>query len=77
MVLIAVLLWLVICDVVVFWLNSWLSVLLFLTAVVAYGYYYYVAIKDFGGTTGDIAGFFVQVCELMFVYALMLGGKWL
>ncbi|MDE7058663.1 MAG: adenosylcobinamide-GDP ribazoletransferase [Lachnospiraceae bacterium] len=76
-VLIALLLWLVLSAVVAFWLNTGLSVLLFLTAVVAYGYYYYVAIKEFGGTTGDIAGFFVQVCELMFVYALMLGGKWL
>ena len=31
--------------------------------------------KEFGGTTGDIAGFFVQVCELACACTVMLGGK--
>lgn len=38
-------------------------------------YYHHLACKEFGGTTGDIAGFFVQVCELACACTVILGGK--
>lgn len=34
-----------------------------------------MAMKKFGGITGDIQGFFLQVCELAMAYAVILGGK--
>lgn len=53
------------------------ALILLVTVSAAYGYYYHLAVKEFGGTTGDIAGFFVQVCELMMAGTVMLGGKFL
>ena len=41
----------------------WRSVYL-CAAVVVYGYYYRMSIKNFGGIIGDLAGYFLQVCEL-------------
>jgi len=32
------------------------------------------AMKQFGGVTGDTAGFFLQVCELVMLFGLWLGG---
>lgn len=58
-----------------FWYDWRYALILFGTAFAVYGYYYHMALKEFGGTTGDIAGFFVQVCELMTACTLMLGGK--
>ena len=34
------------------------------SALVAFAYYHYVAYKEFGGVTGDLAGWFLQICEL-------------
>lgn len=52
-----------------------LALCLFLGAAVSYLYYYYIAMKEFGGTTGDIAGFFVQLSELVMVFFVAIGGK--
>ena len=32
-------------------------------ALVVFGYYHHIAMKYFGGTTGDISGFFLCICE--------------
>lgn len=68
-------LWMLACLGAVLWQDYRYGLLLFGTAFAVYGYYYRLAVKEFGGTTGDIAGFFVQVCELMMAFVLMLGGK--
>ncbi len=36
-----------------------------LAAILAIWYYHRVALGEFGGTTGDLAGWFLQVCELL------------
>ena len=41
--------------------------LLFLTALFIFWYYRRVSYRQFGGITGDLAGFFLQVCELAMV----------
>lgn len=44
---------------------------------ISYAYYYYVAKKHFGGITKDLAGFFVQVCEIVVpIAALFAYKKW-
>lgn len=68
-------LWLSGCLCLSFWFDWRLSLILWGTAAAVYGYYYHVAVTQFGGTTGDIAGFFVQVCELAMACTVMLGGK--
>ena len=70
-------LWILGCAGTAFRLDWRYALILFGTAFAVYGYYYYLAMKEFGGTTGDIAGFFVQVCELMTACTVMLGGKFL
>lgn len=34
-----------------------------------------LAYRSFGGTTGDLAGYFLQVCELLMLMGIVLGGK--
>lgn len=36
--------------------------------IAAYLYYWRMAYKNFGGITGDLAGFFLQLCELMILF---------
>lgn len=39
-------------------------------------WYYRLAMKQFGGITGDIAGFFLQCCELVMALAVWLVSRW-
>ena len=34
-------------------------------ALLVFFYYYKMSFKQFGGTTGDLAGYFLQICELV------------
>jgi len=45
-----------------------------LAAVVTYLYYYHMAMKYFGGTTGDLAGWFLSLCELVMPLSVVLTG---
>ena len=45
-------------------------VVLLIIAGAVFGYYYRMSRKQFGGVTGDLAGYFLQICEL----ALLVGG---
>ena len=44
-------------------------------AALVFAYYHHLAMKYFGGTTGDIAGWFLSVCELMM--ALVVAAVWI
>ena len=46
-------------------LNPILGALILLAAAVSYGYYWYMSKKEFGGITGDLAGYFVCLSELL------------
>lgn len=46
------------------------AVLTTLAAGLTYGYYYWMAKKEFGGITGDLAGYFLQICELVLAAVL-------
>ena len=70
-------LWILVCAGGAFWWDWRYGLLLSGTAAAVYGDYYHMAMKAFGGTTGHIAGFFVQVCELAMGCTLMLGGRFL
>ena len=51
--------------------------LLVLAALAALWRYRAVAVKQFGGITGDLAGWFLQRAELWMLAALLLSGRWL
>ena len=46
-----------------------------LAAVLVFIYYRILAFRQFGGITGDTAGFFLQLCECAMVVALVLGQR--
>lgn len=48
-----------------------------LGAAISFAYYYYTSKKHFGGTTGDVAGYFVQVCELIVPCVVLVAWKFL
>lgn len=53
----------------------WLGLLLLAAAAVCFGLYYRMQKKQFGGITGDLAGFFLVLCEAVWMLgAAMLGG---
>lgn len=41
-----------------------------LTAAAVFWWYYHMAMKEFGGITGDLAGYFLQLCELAMIGVL-------
>ena len=47
----------------------------FAAAAAAFGYYRWMSYSKFGGTTGDLAGFFVQTCELAMAAAVVIAGR--
>ena len=44
-----------------------------LGALLTFLYYYKMAMKEFGGTTGDLAGWFLQSCELVMLILAVVG----
>ena len=48
-----------------------------LGAIISYVYYYYVAKKHFGGITGAVASFFIQVCELIIPCVVLIAWKFI
>ena len=55
--------------------NLWLALACLLAAVLCVWYYRRMAYKQFGGMTGDLAGWFLQVTELALTTVIVLGGK--
>lgn len=43
-------------------------------ALLCFLYYKYIAYQDFGGTTGDLCGWFLQLCEITVLAAAVLAG---
>lgn len=43
-------------------------------ALLVFGGYYRMSMKQFGGITGDLAGFFLQICELVMAVLVWLAG---
>ncbi len=46
-----------------------------LMAALIFGYYRYFSWKEFGGITGDLAGYFLQICELIVPFAMILAER--
>lgn len=57
------------------YLNLLLGSLCLGAALLTFWFYHRMAEREFGGITGDLAGFFLQVCELVMAFTVVLGGK--
>lgn len=67
--------YLLICAVGLIILWKWIGLATIAAAGICLLYYRHFAMKHFGGVTGDLAGWFVQVTELACLAMLVLGGK--
>lgn len=54
------------------WISPILAVAVYLSAFFMFVYYYFMAKRKFGGITGDLAGWFLQMCELAMALAVMI-----
>jgi len=46
------------------------GIICIVTAVMVFCYYYRMTVKEFGGMTGDLAGYFLQIFELALIIAM-------
>lgn len=56
------------------WVNPVMGVLAVLSALLVFWWYHHMAMKYFGGTTGDLSGFFLCICEVVMALVLALAG---
>lgn len=45
-----------------------------IVAAILYLYYYFMSIRQFGGITGDLAGFYLEICETAVLLTAAVGG---
>lgn len=64
--------YLLLCAVLMLFLQTWLAVAAIIIAAVIFFYYRHVCYKEFGGMSGDLAGYFLQLCELGMAFAVIL-----
>lgn len=62
-----------------FWIHKVYALMVCILCGMFYFYYYHMSKKTFGGITGDLAGWFLQICELIIAFGvlityLMIGG---
>lgn len=56
-------------------LNPLQGILLMAAAALTFAYYHHMALKYFGGITGDLAGFYVSLAELMMLLTVTVGNR--
>ena len=64
----------VILAALMIWVDPVLGVLAAVSALLVFWWYHHMALKYFGGTTGDLSGFFLCICEVVMALVLALGG---
>lgn len=62
----------VLCLIAMCWLNLVAGIVCFAAALAVFAWYYHMSMKQFGGITGDLAGFFLQICELVMTAAVVV-----
>lgn len=72
---ITMLIYIVVCVIGMIVINPYLGMICCISALVVFIYCRHLAIKEFGGITGDTAGYFLQVCELTMAICVVIGGR--
>lgn len=50
------------------------GIITFAAAILIFVYYRWMSMKQFGGITGDLAGYFLQLCEIGILVSMILTG---
>ena len=64
--------YMVVAAILMLWIHPVYGAVALVAAGLGFLYYRHMAYKNFGGITGDLAGWFLQVCELMVPFVLVL-----
>ncbi len=72
---VALIVFALICAALLVWLNATLGIVMICVALVCFGGLYLLAQRKFGGMSGDLAGFFLQLCELALVMGIVFACK--
>ena len=67
----------ILCVLLWAFIGKWLAAGCVVAAGACFAYYRQTAYRNFGGVTGDLAGWFVQITELVLAAVIVLGGKML
>lgn len=62
---VTMIIYLLILAALMLWLDPVLGSAALVGAGLTFAYYYHMAMSKFGGTTGDLAGWFLSICEVM------------
>lgn len=62
-----------VCTALMLWYSPVIGGCAVLGAALEYLYYYKMSMKEFGGITGDLAGFHTQMCELVIAFSCVAG----
>lgn len=60
-----------ICTLLMLFINIFLGGICVITALLVFIYYKVMSKKEFGGITGDLAGYFLQICELIMALSVV------
>lgn len=66
-------LYLILVSGLMIYLGGWRGAACLAAAGCMFGYYRHMSVKLFGGITGDLAGYFLQMCELVIALAAVAG----
>lgn len=66
--------YLILCGICMVLLQPVLGGAALLGALLTFGWYYRMAMKNFNGINGDLAGCFLSICELVMPFALVISG---
>ena len=62
-----------VCSIVLLWINPFLGAGVIIVTLLMFAYHYYICKKQFGGITGDLAGYFLQLNELAILIWIAVG----
>ena len=65
----------ILCSLIACMLHPVYGLAILLGAFASFGWYYRMAMKNFGGINGDLAGCFLSVCELAVPLVLVVAGR--
>lgn len=67
-------LWLLTLSLLMMYISLPAALLCITAAAATFLYYRWLSLKEFGGITGDLAGYFLQLCELFMLATVLIGG---
>ena len=63
------------CTVIMLALDSFFGLVAVIAATASFWFYKEISYRKFGGITGDLCGFFLQICELVMALAVVVAGN--